>query len=180
MATTAIKKLARKYSDKITGKDSEAKLKNILREIFQALPELTHIEVVGSTPYFNDGDPCTHDQYLIDRDEDLNILTKDGETQIINLLDYLYDFMENSEEAERLSECTLQEVFTHPDVIANGWAPYSLIEISKEDKISISKIISSRKVSVLCEDIYGTNFGLLIYPKEDSVEIIRCDYDCGW
>jgi hypothetical protein len=180
MTTTTIKKLARKYSDKITGKNSEAKLKNILREIFDVIPGLTHIEVVGYTPSFNDGDPCTHDQYLTDQNDQQHILIKDEKTQIVNLPDYLYDFMENSDEAESLFECTLQEIFTHPAVIANGWAPYSLVETNKEDRISINKIISSRKVSLLCEDIYGTNFGLLIYPKEDSVEIIRCDYDCGW
>lgn len=179
MTTKDIKKLARKYSDKISVKDPEAKLRGILREIFNALPDLTHIEVIGYTPSFNDGDACTHDQYIIDRDEDLMILIKDGETQIVDLLDFLYDFMEDSDEAERLSECSLQEIFTHPDVVAKGWAPYSLVEASKEGREDINKIISSRKVTVLCEDLYGTNFGLLIYPNGDSVEIIRCEYDCG-
>lgn len=179
MTTKDIKKLARKYSNKNSVKDPEAKLRGILREIFDALPELTHIEVIGHTPSFNDGDPCTHDQYCADGD-DLNILIKDGETQVVNLCDYLGDFMEDQDEWERLSECSIQEIFTHPDVIAKGWAPYSLVEASKEDRININKIISSRKVTVLCEDIYGTNFGLLIYPKGDSVEIIRCEFDVGW
>ena len=61
MTTKDIKKLARKYSSKNSVKDPEGKLRGILREVFDALPELTHIEVIGYTPSFNDGDPCYHD-----------------------------------------------------------------------------------------------------------------------
>lgn len=170
-----IEELLKTYEDK-DNRVSKDFLKGKLREIFDALPDLTHIEMYGYTPSFNDGDPCYHRQYVTGKGYDEYHVLRKGtsikcihEEWIRDLSDDSYD--EEGNETDLFSPSQLEGL--------DGWAPYPTQEISPETRRAVRTIMSSNQMKGYVTSVYDTNFCLLIYPDGDSVEILDDEYDCG-
>lgn len=43
---------------------TEDKLTSFLESCFEECPEITEINIIGSTPFFNDGDVCLHSKHI--------------------------------------------------------------------------------------------------------------------
>ena len=170
-----IEELLKTYKD-VDNSVSKDFLKGKLREIFDALPDLTHIELIGYTPGFNDGDPCYHRQYV----NDDGYILKNGTGIQYMGSDYLIDKYIDDDIDDLYGERSLEKLFT-PEVLEklNGWAPYSTQEISFGTRQAVNTIMSSEKMTGYITSVYDTNFMLLIYPEGDSVEILQDEYDCG-
>lgn len=174
-----IEELLETYKD-VDNSVSKDFLKEKLREIFDALPDLTHIELIGYTPGFNDGEPCYHRQHLTGgRYDDYHIL-KNGRYIKCVYEDYIWDLRRDEIGEDDVESSTSEGVFSPQNLeLLNGWAPYSTQEVSPETRRAVSTIMSSEKMTGYITSVYDTNFMLLIYPEGDSVEILQDEYDCG-
>jgi hypothetical protein len=169
-----IEELLKIYKD-VDNRVSKDFLKGKLREIFDALPDLTHIEMYGYTPGFNDGDPCYHRQYVTGKKDEYHVLRKGGSIKCVHE-EWIRDLSEDSYdeggfETDLFSPSQLKALY--------GWAPYSIQEISPETRRAVNTIMSSQQMKAYITSVYDTNFCLLIYPEGGSVEILDDEYDCG-
>lgn len=152
---------------------------NALDTIYEEIPDLKLIRVVGYTPGYNDGDPCVHEQSVA--------------VDVYNP-DYLFDefFRDDADKQERaiaydpnLALLSSREEFKYSDEI---WVDRQRVPnpVLPEDPYHALLVKAYRLMTALKDDLY------VIYDSHWQIDIIRdetqdcgyrvekSDYDCGY
>ena len=128
----------------VSKEEVEKEVAEVISTIFEELPEVENIYVVGTTPSFNDGEPCTH--------------TQSSAFNVKNL--------DNEEES---SEDTLLDHL--PD--GESGACYETLETGQSEFSDTEKVSLARNVLRCISDkfyyLYGTNVHILFVRESSEV-----------
>lgn len=125
-------------------------MEELFQEVFSQHEGLDVIGIVGYTPSFNDGEPCTHSHYIYTG-------AKLSYGDYIDFVDEVGDFEEDFEYDEE------------DDDHINSKCP--TLKEAKDQIEAYDEII---------ERVYGTNFRIVVKRTSNGVEIAYEEYDPGY
>jgi hypothetical protein len=137
-----------------TIKSARAKLTEVAMKTFASLPGKNIIVIIGHTPGFNDGDPCYHSQ-----------------STYVN--GSWYTEQEDYEDGFGNAIDVFNELF--PDYLEGETIEWGLDEALSDE---LSLLVDS--LSDLYEDVYGTNFEVVITTNDGEVKVQNFDYEPGY
>lgn len=163
---TDIKSLLKQYEEvnaelnKQIAENGKQFLESVFQEIFDQNDGLKLVYIIGWTPGFNDGEPCTHSQESFVGSS--HTWSYRGEER----LSYDFDDRELYEELEVEFEEDSDEVVKH-------------INSDCKTLDLVSKQISAYEE--LVERVYNTNFEIKVTLNSDGKVVVDQDwYDCGY
>ena len=130
--------------------EGEKFMEELFQEIFSQHEGLNVIGIVGYTPSFNDGEPCTHSQHIYTG-------AKLSYGDYIDFADEVGDFEEDFEYDEEDNDHINSKCLT--------------LEEAKDQVEACSEII---------ERIYDTNFRIVVKLTNDGVKVEHEEYDPGY
>lgn len=136
-------------------------MQSVFQEIFDKNPGLKLVYILGWTPSFNDGEPCTHSQEVFVGNS--YTWTRKGETQLS------YDF----DDRELFDEFKVERDEEDSDKIVS--------HINSECKTLNDVSAQVNAYNELIERVYETNFELKVYLNDVGKVVVDHDwYDPGY
>lgn len=150
--------------------DGKAELAIVFKDVFEKHPGLKGFAFVGSTPGFNDGDPCTHTGYSYVG----NFHTDTSKWHNNGAPYYTADYVDERGSGE------LEGFFVDEDVDLDDTAA-PLDFLNKDCKTIDKAAIEVAKLEDIVEFVYDTNYLIKVSLASDgSVFVEYDDYDCGY
>lgn len=145
----------------------EDKLQEVAKSVFEEVEGLNKFVILGYTPNFNDGEPCTHEGlYGFGNYIWLESYSKNGEYFVIG------DDVGEFEEVKEFFE--LEEDYT----IGSHAKDVNYVNKGVTDQQAVYKLL--KHLSFVCEMLYETNY-IIYFSKEDGlVKVNKEDYWCGY
>lgn len=133
---------------------------NFFTKLFEEFSDLNVVMIQGSTPSFNDGEPCYHSQDVFTG----SYWTSYSEYKYYDFTDYeYYDEFGVGED---------DEGNINAEDHINNKVPNDVLKEIKSQLNNMDDIF---------QDIYDTNFLITIKREEDgSVSVTEDEYDCGY
>lgn len=146
-------------------------LKELAKEVFDGVEGLKKFVIVGYTPSFNDGEPCTHSSfYGFGNYQWTERYSKNGEYYLNS------DELGEREDFEEFLE--LEEFSSYAET-TDPTTPIVYANSGVKDADKAHHLIG--KLDDVCEMLFDTNYAVYFTLNEDgSVDVEQDDYDCGY
>lgn len=135
----------------------QAILNSALEELKQFV-NLRKFIIIGYTPGFNDGDPCTHKSYSYVTSSYMGEIAECDDSQQLRSFVGVPDDYEGE---------TYKWLYNN-----------EINHLTNEDKHQINPIMSD--IKVLLSDLYHTDYMVMVDMTGDTPKIVVNDYDCGY
>lgn len=150
-----------------------AELKGLAEACFNKFPSLNAIHLMGWTPGFNDGEPCTHSREYMLFFNDVII----GEGMCLDMANDEFRYMKESSQLDDFPvgshSVNLGEV--SPEVTDSKQVTFG----SRKDQ-KYGALITLIDSQPLADQIWGTDYSVLITRDGSDIKIKHQSYDCGW
>lgn len=147
-------------------------LAEVAKDVFNEVEGLKKFVILGYTPSFNDGEPCTHSSVYGFGDYHWTESYKRDGT-------YYIDTDEVGEREEFVEFFELEEVDLYEETTNPQDSPIVYANSGVVDAKKAYKLIGA--LDDVCEMLYDTNYVVYFTLNEDgSVDVEQDDYDCGW
>lgn len=151
-----------------------SELKSLAEACFEKFSSLNAIHLMGWTPAFNDGEPCTHSREYMLFFNDAII----GDAGMC--LDMVKDEFLYMKDISQLDDFPVGSHSVNLKEISPGVTDPGLITFGNRKDHNYGELVTLIDSQPLADQIWGTNYSVLITRDGSSIKLEHQDYDCGW
>ncbi|QXO11303.1 hypothetical protein pEaSNUABM19_00157 [Erwinia phage pEa_SNUABM_19] len=132
-----------------------------IEELKLLIPDVKTIGIIGYTPGFNDGEPCTHSSYSFFDDFGELIELSDYNSEVLSCFNIPEDVLDEDE----------SDIY---DWISDNTS----LKLTSADRQLGNAIMSD--LEALAEDIWYTDFIIMVDLSENTPVVKHIEYQCGY